>query len=272
MRKEDEFVVLAFIGALVALTAVRDRDRLRFGCAVAAIGIGGALAYFLVIRHALRSVVGSWSFHYYDWSRRRVAERVRAARLAAPAAVPGRGAGAAGVPAAGLGATCCSRSRFVEALASHEAVTLAIGAHYTRSVGLRARPPSRYERNAAGESPAGRRIALLAAFAAGFGITKTDPMGMVYLYRPPTPTTRCSSRRCARYRGAPASVRIRCCHLGTDPTATVTMTGQPWFVFDETQFSPQWRDVDEPKVRTLLRSGAYRKCSIAMAWSSSKLW
>ncbi len=262
--KEDQFVVLAFAGALVAATSRSDGERRRFGFAVGAIGICAALAYFLVIRPAIHPYVGYWSFHYYDWSfagpspngvvgiwsPERVLYLVKA--LAPLAFLP-----------LGSRYVLFAIPGFAEVLASHEGVTLAIGAHYTAvwsgfvlaafadtTATLLARRP-----------PIGA-IAALAAFAAALWCHENaDPMGQwYYLYRRPNAHDALLEsvlRTVPKGGGAGAEDQIFA-HLATDPTATVTMTGQRYFVFDRTQYSPQWHDVDEPKVRLLLREGAYR--------------
>jgi len=65
--KEDQFVALAFIGGLVAVTSRVDRERRLCGVWIAVIGVSSAILYFGIVRPLIDPHFPYWSFHYYQW-------------------------------------------------------------------------------------------------------------------------------------------------------------------------------------------------------------
>ena len=81
-----------------------------------------------------------------------------------------------------------------------------------------------------------------------------------YLYRPPSAHDALLEER---LRALPAGATVGAedqvfAHLGTNPLASIDLRGQDYFVYDRTQYSAQWHDVDEPLAAAFVRDGTYR--------------
>lgn len=263
--KEDEFVILAFIGVLLACTSIRDAERRTFGLVVAGIAALGSVGYFGAFRHLIHPYVPYGSLHYYDWSFAGPTPQgtvpfasLQRARYLFDAFVPllflplGSRYVLFAIPA------------FVELLASHERITMVIEAHYTAVwsgfvVAAFADTTSRIWSR--GVAPGSLAIAAALLTALRFH-RDTDPLSTwYYLYRAPGAHDRLLE---ATLQAIPPDATVGAedqvfAHLGRRRLASVTMMGQEYFVFDRSQFSNQWHDVDQPLVDDLLRRGAYRK-------------
>jgi uncharacterized membrane protein len=260
--KEDQFVVLAFVGLAIVATARSDRFERRFGGGVVVIAAAGAAVYFGVVRNVVQPHIAYGALHFYNWHQATsplgldlVWTRVRyVLQILAPVSflplvsryglflIPG----------------------FIEVLASHEPVTVAPGAHYSALL-------SGYALAAfvdgLGRIPAVRlRVAMgaLAAIASISIAIWASPMEYwYYLYRPPNAHDALLQRTLDRLPpdadvGAEDEVFA---HLGLDPNASIALAGRRWIVFDRTHYSDQWRFVDEPVVKGLLAQGAYAVAS-----------
>jgi uncharacterized membrane protein len=263
--KEDELVILAFIGVMLASASVRDAERRRFGVVVAGLSALGAIGYFAVIRHVIHPYIPYGSLHFYDWS-----FEGPTPQGTVPFLSPQRALYLFDAFAPLLFLPLGSRyvlfalPAFVELLASHERITMVIEAHYTAAwsgfvVAAFADVTSRiWSRGVTFGA-----LALAAALLTALRFHRdTDPLATwYYLYRAPGPHEGLlESTLAAIPPGASVGAEDQVfAHLGRRRSASVTMSGQDYFVFDRSQFSEQWRRVDRPLVDDLLLRGAYRK-------------
>ncbi|HEY2555385.1 MAG TPA: DUF2079 domain-containing protein, partial [Candidatus Cybelea sp.] len=129
--KEDQFVVLAVNGLLLAATARADSRGRRTGLLVCGLAIAMSLAYIGPIRHALGAQVPYLSLQFFNW------HETGTAAAGLSAAVPARIWYAIVILAPLAFLPCVSRyglfliPGFVEVFASHRPVTLMPGAHYS---------------------------------------------------------------------------------------------------------------------------------------------
>lgn len=65
--KEDQFVSLAFIGAVLASTSRDDANRRKCGLSIVALAVAFAMFYFAILRPAIDPHFPYWSLHYYQW-------------------------------------------------------------------------------------------------------------------------------------------------------------------------------------------------------------
>jgi len=256
--KEDQFVVLAFNGLAIMLFTKRDAFERRFGRSIALVAVAGAVLYFAIVRNVMLPHVPYLSTRFFDWSRAggpsfgaSIAVRLKyALQIFAPLAflpllsryglflIPG----------------------FIEVMASHEAVTVAPGEHYSALLtgyalaafvdGLGRLSTARL-RFAAAATAAVVSIAI-AVFA--------SPMEYwYYLYRAPNAHDALLQRTIdALPAGAEVGTEDEIfAHLGRDPNASIDFTGKRWILFDRTHYSDKWRFVDEPLVRRLLARKEY---------------
>lgn len=265
MVKEDQFVSLAFIGLVVALTARGDRPMRACGLWIAGIGAGTALFYFGIVRPAIDSHSAYFSFHYYEW-------------WLFPA-----------TPAGFLGPLSITRPQYlfaillplaflplasryaifaipglVEVLLSHEAITMVLTTHYSAAW-------SGYLLCAFADGTwvVYRRWQMAAKGALAFALLASIWTSRYYspiapgfaLYRHPTAADRIRERELAALPGTATigSGAFVLAHLGMKPHATVAMDGADYVVFDRFSDPAGWSDGDEAKVSRLVSSGAYRK-------------
>lgn len=260
--KEDQFVVLAFNGAIMLLFTKGDALQRRFGQSVLLVAGAGAAIYFGIVRNVLQPHVPYGSLHFYNWGQSTaqsygalVLLRVNyLLQILAPLAflplvsryglflIPG----------------------LVEVLASHEPVTVAPGAHYSALLTGYAL--------AAFVDGLGRlwtaRLRAVGAWAAvmvslAFAIFASPMEYWYYLYRPPNAHDALLERT---IEALPPAAEIGTedeifAHLGLDPNASIQLTGKRWILFDRTHYSDKWRLVDEPLVRKLLAQRQYAVAS-----------
>jgi uncharacterized membrane protein len=263
--KEDEFIILAFIGVLLACTSVCDAERRSFGLVIAGIAALGSVGYFGAFRHVVHPYVPYGSLHFYDWSFAGSTPQgtvpflsLQRARYLFDAFAP--------LIFLPLGSryVLFALPAFIELLASHERITMVIEAHYTAAwsgfvVAAFADTTSRiWSRGVVSGS-----LALAAALFTALRFQRdADPLATwYYLYRAPGAHERLLE---ATLQAIPPDATLGAedqvfAHLGRRRLASVTMMGQEYFIFDRSQFSNQWRDVDRPLVDDLLRRGAYRR-------------
>jgi uncharacterized membrane protein len=257
--KEDQFVLLGLIGLIVAVAWRTDRERVRFGLLMTSSAVLAAVAYFLVLRPAFHLNVDYWSLHFYDWSYAG-ASPLGMAPLNSPlrplyllwAFLP-----LAFVPLRSRYALLTIPG-FIETLASHQAIAINLGTHYTAGwLG--------YLLAAFAESaPRSRRAVGAAAALCAFTLLFHDPMQRWYfLYRLPNAH---DARLDTTLAALPAGATIGAedaifAHLANRRGASLGPNGQTYFVYDRSQNSAQWDAVDEPKVRALLRDHTYRVAS-----------
>jgi uncharacterized membrane protein len=262
--KEDAFVAMAFVGIVLALTSREDAPRRTFGFAVLAIGVLAAAAYFGVVRPLINPHFPYWSLHFYEWN----------LHAATPAGFVGPTsplrplyllqalAPLAFIPLLSRYAVFAIPG-LVEVLASHEAITLAMGAHYSATW-------SGYLL-AAFVDGAGclwkRRVVLTSgALAVATGLTvwisyAHHPMEpRYYLYRLPNAD---DHKLEAILRTLPPNASVGAedevfAHLGTDPNASIGVQGQTWFIYDRSHYSDRWRLIDAPALTQMVTRGVYR--------------
>ena len=263
--KEDQFVILAGVGLTIALWARNDREQRRFGIGVLAIGVCAALVYFGVIRNVIHPSVRYWSLHFYDWSYAGPSPQGKV-ELTSPERLYYLIAAFAPLAFVPFGSryVLLALTGFVEVLASHERITMSITGDYTTAW-------SGYVLAAfvaSGANLFARRsqygwIACAAATVCSLWYQQNrNPMALwYYLYRAPSAHDALLEQQ---LRAIPAGVTIGAedqvfAHLGTNPLASIDLRGQDYFVYDGTQFSEQWRDVDGPLAASLVKKGDYRK-------------
>lgn len=266
MVKEDQFVSLAFIGLAVALMERRDLKLRSCGFWIAAIGVVASIVYFGALRPLIDPHAHYFSLHFYEWWR-----------------TPATPAGFAGplsplrpqylfallLPLAFLPLT----SRYMifaipglaEVLFSHEAITLAMEAHYTAVwIGYVL---------CAYTDGAGRiygRSAFAATSALGFALVASiwtsryaSPINPGFaLYRQATTADRLREQV---LQSLPRTASIATggfviAHLGMYPRANIAMSDpQDYLVFDAFNDPEFWANNDARKVEQLVKSGIYRK-------------
>jgi uncharacterized membrane protein len=264
--KEDQFVALAFAGAMCVAFGRRDRPVRRFGLSVTAIAVAGAIAYFGIVRNLIQPHAAYYSIHFFDWS----ASSVSIGTL--PALLESRGMFLIAILAPLAFLPCFSRyglfliPGFVEIFASHEPVTLMAAAHY--SALLTGYALVAFIDGASRIAAAKPRIAK-AAVAAAIGISIwvsvfASPMEYwYYLYRrPDSHDAKLESALGTLPRNAEVGAEDEIfSHLGLDPRASIDLANQEWFVYDTTHYSDRWRRIDEPIVTRLIAQRVYSVAS-----------
>jgi uncharacterized membrane protein len=266
MVKEDQFVSLIFIGVALVVMERDDRRMRSCGAWIAAIALTGAFLYFGVLRPIIDPHFQYFSLHYYEWWR-----------------TPPTPAGFAGplsplrlqyffallLPLAFLPLA----SRYMifaipglaEVLLSHEAITMAMGAHYSATW-------SGYVLCAFADGAAGvyGRSQLATKSALGFALLASIWTSRFYspinpgfaLYRQPT---KADAARENELTMLPRNASIATggfviAHLGMYPHANIAMSDpQDYLIFDAFSDPAFWAAVDAPKVAQLIKSGTYRK-------------
>ena len=261
--KEDQFVSLVFIGLITAALGRHDRRMRLCGLGIAAIGLGGGIFYFGILRPLINPHFEYFSLHYYEWWR-----------------FPSTPAGFAGLsstlrpqylfaillPLAFLPLA----SRYMlfalpglaEVLLSHEAITMVPGAHYTATWSgyiLCAFVDGLwfvYNRSDV-LAKGGLAFALLASIWTSRYYSPVNP-GFA-LYRKPTMD---DWKREYELGSLPRSASIGTggfviAHLGMDPRATIAMSDQDFIVFDAFSDPAFWHAYDSQKVAQLVKGGSY---------------
>lgn len=260
--KEDQFVVLAFIGGVIAVTSRNDIARRRCGLWILAIGAGTALLYFGVIRPLIDPHFPYWSFHYYQWWR----------YPPTPLGFAGWNSPlrlqyliAALSPLAFL--PLLSRRYFVfalpglaEVMLSHEAITLFIGTHYSATwIGFML---CAFVEGAAWLAARSMTLAKLGVvLALAISIWTSE------YYSPTSPgyflgrkSTYADSVKEQTLESLPKSASIRAddeifAHLGMNPNAMIDGSGQQYIVFDVIDDAAQWKSA---AAQSLLAQKTYR--------------
>jgi len=259
--KEDQFVALAFIGGVIALTSRPDPERRRCGMWIASIGIAGAILYFGVLRPLIDPRFPYWSLHYYQWW------------WFPPTPNGFAGWNSALRPEYLLAALLplgflplLSRRYFVftlpglaEVMLSHEAITLVIGAHYSATW-------SGYMLCAfvdgaawlASQSATLAKAALVAALGLSIWTSEHDSpiIPGYFLYRKSTAEDAAKERLLA---SLPRDAAILAgdaifAHLGMHPNASITPSGEEYVVYDAAE-DAAW---GSPAARNLMRREGYR--------------
>jgi uncharacterized membrane protein len=260
--KEDQFVALAFNGAMCVAFAGDDTRMRRFGGLVALLAIGAAVMYFGVTRNVIGPNVAYHSLHFFDW-------RTSPFSVAAvPSLVAARAGYAVLILAPLAFLPCGSRyglfliPGFVEIFASHEPVTLVTGAHYSALLtGYALVAFADGASNLASMRPRVALGAVLAAAAVSLAISIwASPMEYwYYLYRRPDAHDAALERVLQTLPpGADVGSEDEIfAHLGLDWNASIDSAGQEWFVYDRTHYSDRWHLIDEPAIRGLVARRTY---------------
>lgn len=261
--KEDQFVSLAFNGAILAIPMRKDAECRRFGTSLLIIAIVGALFYFGVVRELLQPHVPYLSIRFFDWS-----GHVPIGPAGIWAVVVPRVRYALVVMAPLLFLPCISRygwfllPGFIEILASRQPVTIMPGTHYSALLTGYALAAFVDGTSQLGRwKPQAWAAAVAASALISIGVQRFgSPMeNWYYLYRQPNANDALLDATLKRLPpdadvGAEDEVFS---HLGLDRNASIDMNRQEWFVYDRTHYSSHWRDVDEPIVRRKLAERAY---------------
>jgi uncharacterized membrane protein len=265
--KEDQFVILAWNGLTIAVTNASNRVLRNVGLLVALAAIITAVLYFGVVRPHVGPGIPYLTTRFYDWDATRAA-------IATPAStfLSLRLYYVAIALAPLLFLPCISRyglfliPGIVEITASHMPVTLMPGAHYSALLTGYALAAfvDGFSRLRTWNVPASAiALGLAAAVSISIEIFASPMEYWYYLYRAPNAHDALLERT---VRSLPRDGNIGAedeifAHLGPDPNASVGYHDQQWFVYDDTHFSTQWRDVDRPLVRKAVADGAYRTVS-----------
>ena len=262
--KEDQFVILAWNGFIIALTNLSDRVVRRLGLLVALSAVLCALLYFGVVRPHIGPGLPYLTSRFYDW------DATRAAFTASPGAFLSLRVFYVAIALAPLlFLPCISRyglfliPGIVEITASHMPVTLMPGAHYSALLTGYALAAfvDGFGRLRKWNVPASAvAIGVAAAVSISIEIFASPMEYWYYLYRPPNAHDALLQRT---LRSIPDDADVGAedeifAHLGLDPNASVGFHAQEWFVYDDTHFSTKWQDVDGPAVRKTVTDGAYR--------------
>ena len=151
---------------------------------------------------------------------------------------------------------------FVEILASHQAVTIAPGAHYSALLTGYALAGfvDGASRLSANKPRLAKGLVVAAAAASIWVAIFASPMEYwYYLYRAPNAhdaLLETTLGRLPRQADVGSEDEIFS-HLGLDPNASITFNGQRWFVYDRTHYSEHWQKIDEPAVERALAHHAY---------------
>ena len=260
--KEDQFVALAFIGCVVALTSRADPERRRCGAWIAAIGVAGAILYFGAIRPLIDPHFPYWSFHYYQWWW----------RPPTPLGFAGWSSPlrfqyliAALSPLGFL--PVLSRRYFVfvlpglaEVMLSHEAITLFIGTHYSATwSGFMLCAFVDGAAWLASRSIVLAKLGLVAAM--GISIWTSEyysPISPAYFLGRKATAADAEKERILAALPKDASIRSDdaiFAHLGMNPNASIDGSGQQYLVYDMAEDAAQW---NSQRVRDLLANGGYR--------------
>ena len=261
--KEDQFVSLAWIGAVLAISGRKDPDARRFASIVLAIAIAGALIYFGGVRQLVQPRIPYLAIGFFDWHGHLPVNLNETVGVIAPRAYY-----IAIVLAPLVFLPCLSRyglfllPGFVEIVASRQPVTLMPGAHY--SALLTGYALAGFVDGASrlhGWKPRASTVAVvLAAFVSIWVEIFASPMEYwYYMYRRPDAHDALLDQTLRRLPpdadvGAEDEIFS---HLGLDRNASIDMKEQMWFVYDRTHYATHWRDVDEPIVRRMLSEHAY---------------
>ena len=261
--KEDQSVLLAMNGVLIALLWRRDRDLVRMGSIVAALAVLCGVAYFAIVRPLLHPPAPYYSLGFFDWS---------GAAASKPGAVPAVSpvrfeyAFWALLPLLFVPL----RSRLIvlafpgllEVLASHFATLLVYQSHYSMlwsgyllaAFAGGAAQLARDRRIFSYAVP----IATLATCAAV--LQYRDPMARwYYLYRSPDAGD-------ARLTGVLASIPADAgvsgsdeiyAHLAVRPQASRSLDSE-YYVADPRIADPTWFSRDKPALDAAVRAGTYR--------------
>jgi uncharacterized membrane protein len=261
--KEDQFVVLAVNGLLFAVTARSDVRAARIGWGISGLAIVMAFAYFGVVRQALNSHVPYQSFEFFNWAGEHGAGQHFAWAVLLPRM---RYVLMILAPLAFL--PCISRyglfliPGLVEIFASHQAVTVVPGAHYSALLSGYALAgfvdgASRLSRN---KPRLATGLVVAAATVSIWVSIFASPMEYwYYLYRPPNAHDALLETTLRRL---PPQVDVGSedeifAHLGLDANASIDFNGQRWFVYDRTHYSEHWQRIDEPAVGRALARKEY---------------
>ena len=261
--KEDQFVLLAAVGIIVALTSSRDRGQRFFGLQMLGLAVAIGLAYFALFRPAMHSTYPYLSLHFYDWHSQ----------------IP--------TPLGYVGATSPERlyylfwaflpllflpfgSRllllaipgFLELLLSRERITMVLGTHYSMVwsgyvVAAFVDTASRLMRD---RRFSGSIVPSVAALASLSVLWYHDPMARwYYLYRKPNAN---DARLNQVISSLPPSASIGAsdeifAHIGMRSNAYPGPKGE-YYVADAAQADPTWLQRDKPILDKQIQAGTFR--------------
>jgi uncharacterized membrane protein len=256
--KEDQFVILGTNGLIFAAISKNDSAAKRTGLAISLLAAGTAALYFCVVRTSLNAEIPYGSVKFYDWH----AALAHRPSLSAMVVTRLRYVFVVLAPLALL--PCISRYGLflvigcIEILASSEPVVISPGAHYGALL-------TGYALTAFVDGAANLARYRLAAVKWAVAIAVMVSVGVhafgspmeywYYLYRLPNAQDALLQAVLSRL---PSQADVGSedeifAHLGLDPNASLQFRGQKWFVYDSSQYSPYWKNVDQPAVdRALL--------------------
>lgn len=262
--KEDQFVLLAMNAAIVLFAWPRDRARRSIALAMFAPALIGAAIYFGLVHGVLHAGPTYWSLHFYNWHRTAPSPLGFAPPLSPlrPLYLLWALLPLAFVP---LRSRLCLLAipGFIEVLASHEAITISLGTHYVAAwLGylLAAFAAGAGDLWSGSGRPQRRAFWILLALCA-LTLIFHDPMERRYfLYRlPDAHDARLDAVLAALPRAHTVGAEDQIfAHLANRRHASIDFDGQTYFVYDRSQYSPHWANVDGPAAEAALRSRSYR--------------
>jgi uncharacterized membrane protein len=264
--KEDQLIVLAFLGCSLALAAARGKDApaRTFSLSLAGAALGTLAVYFLLLRPAVAGGVAYWSLRFYDWHSSFVSPLGTA-----PLDSPVRWQYALGALAPLAGVCMLSPAMLLvlpgmaEAMLSHEAITLNLGTHYVANwlpyillafvLGI-----ARLARRNARLGVAAVALALCASLA--FDVFASPAGWWYYLYRQPNAHDATLDRFIAELpAGANVAASIEVfSHLGFLPNAAIGLDGSRFILIDRRCDTAYCRGRFFPESQRLIAAGAYR--------------
>ena len=155
---------------------------------------------------------------------------------------------------------------FVEIFASHQAVTIVPGAHYSALLtgyALAGFVDGAYRLSGNKPRLAAGLVVAAAAVSIWVAIFASPMEYWYYLYRPPNAhdvLLETTLERLPRQVDVGSEDEIFA-HLGLDPNASINFNGQRWFVYDRTHYSEHWQKIDEPAVARALARKEYSMTS-----------
>jgi uncharacterized membrane protein len=264
--REDQLIVLAFLGLALGIAAGREHDSpmRTFALSLAAAALGTLAVYFLLVRPAVASGVAYWSLHFYDWNSTFVSP-LGTAPLASP--LRWQYAWGALAPLAGVcllsPAILLVLPGMAEAMLSHEAITLSLATHYLANW-----LPYMLLAFVLGVARLARRDLRLGiasvVLALGVGlyvdVFASPAEWWYYLYRRPDVHDATIDRFIAELpAGAQVAASIEVfSHLGFLPNATIRLDGAHFILIDRRCDSSYCHERFFPQSQRLIATGAYR--------------
>lgn len=261
--KEDQFVLVAVIGAIVALSSRADRDMRRFGIIIGAAAVAAGLVFFEIVRPSFHSAVPYLSLHFYDWHSP-IPTPLGYVGLWSPERLSYVLWALLPLLFLPLGSRLflLALPGLLEVLASRERITMVFGTHYSMlwSGYVLAAFVATAARLLQQRRLAGTLVTAASAAASLLWLAFNDPMSRgYYLYRKPDANDALLRQALASVPTAASlgSIDEIYAHAASRPNAFPSLKGE-YYLTDERLNDPVWLTRDKPLLDAALKSGAYR--------------